>query len=102
VRQWHAEGVSVLDATAALHRHLSARSPLVAAVHSGGKSLHGWYPAFNQTDSQLLPFMQYAVSLGADHMLWSRSQFNRMPDGTRENDESQTCYYLDPGEAVRE
>jgi len=102
VQQWRAEGVSVLDATAALHRHLSARLPLVAAVHTGNKSLHGWYPAFNQTDGQLRPFMQYAVSLGADHMLWNRSQFSRMPDGTRENGKPQTAYYLNPGNAVRE
>ena len=101
VRAWRSAGVSVLDATAALHRHLSEYLPLVAAVHSGGKSLHGWYPAFNHTDRDLRLFMRYAVRLGADHMLWTRSQFTRLPDGRRENGKTQTCYYLDPGKAVR-
>jgi hypothetical protein len=100
VQEWRAAGVSVLDATAVLHLHLSHRLPLVAAVHSGGKSLHGWYPAFAQNDDQLRPFMEYAVSLGADHVLWNRAQFSRMPGGRRENGKTQTCFYLNPGKAV--
>lgn len=101
VQEWRAAGVSVLDATAALHRHLSEYLPLVAAVHSGGKSLHGWYPAFNHTDRDLRLFMRYAVKLGADRMLWNRAQFCRLPGGRRANGKPQTCYYLDPGKAVR-
>jgi hypothetical protein len=101
VREWRAAGLSVLDATAALHRHLSEFLPLVAAVHSGGKSLHGWYPAFNHTDRDLRLFMRAAVRLGADKQLWVRSQFTRMPDGRRENGKPQTLYYLAPEKAVR-
>jgi hypothetical protein len=101
VQAWRAAGVRVLDATAALHRHLSEYLPLVAAVHSGGKSLHGWYPAFSHTDRDLRLFMRAAVRLGADKQLWVRSQFTRVPDGRRENGKAQTCYYLDPGKAVR-
>jgi hypothetical protein len=81
---------------------LSTRLPLVLALSSGGKSLHGWYSAHNQTEKQLRPFMEYAVSLGADKQLWCRSQFSRVPDGRRENGNLQTAYYFDPGKAVKE
>ena len=100
VHEWREAGITVADACAALHRHLAERLPLVAAISSGGKSLHGYYQAFNQSEAHLREFMEYAVSLGADHVLWTRSQFTRMPDGTRENGKIQTCYYLDPGKAV--
>ncbi len=38
----------------------------------------------------------YAVSLGADHKLWSRSQFVRMPDGLRDNGKRQVVFYFNP------
>lgn len=101
VRKWKELGISLADAGARLHIHLAKRLPLVAAVHSGGKSLHGWYAAFNRSEVQLRSFMNYAVSLGADRATWTRSQFVRMPDGTRENGKRQVCYYLDPAEAVK-
>jgi len=101
VREWKAIGLTLADVGACLHLHLAKRLPLVAAVHSGGKSLHGWYPAFNHTEAQLRSFMEYAVSLGADRATWTRSQFVRMPEGTRENGKRQLCYYIDPAEAVK-
>jgi CHC2-type zinc finger protein len=101
VREWRAAGITVVDACACLHLHLAERLPLLLAVHSGGKSLHGWYPAFNFTDLELRLFMEYAVQLGADHATWCRSQFVRLPDGTRENGKPQTSYYFDPRKAVR-
>jgi hypothetical protein len=101
VREWRAATVTVADACAALHLHLAQRVGLVLAVSSGGKSLHGWYAVYNQTEKQLRPFMEYAVSLGADRQLWCRSQFSRMPDGRRENGNPQITCYFDPGKAVR-
>ena len=44
--------------------------------------------------------MDYAVSLGADHATWLRSQFVRLPDGLRQNGKRQITYDLDPGKAV--
>lgn len=41
--------------------------------------------------------MRYAVSLGADHATWTRSQFVRLPDGTRDNGHRQAVYYFAPG-----
>jgi hypothetical protein len=101
VREWRDRDISVADACAALHLHLALRLPLVCVIHSGGKSLHGWYYVFGRRDSELRPFMNYAVSLGADHATWTRSQFVRIPDGLRENSKRQRCYYLDPGKAVK-
>jgi hypothetical protein len=84
------------DEHAALLLHLAARAPLVLAVHSGGKSLHGWFYCAGQPDDRLRRFMEYAVTLGADPATWGRSQFVRMPDGTRDNGNRQAVYFLNP------
>ena len=82
------------DEHAALLLHLGTFAPLVCAVHSGGKSLHGWFYVHGQPDAKVEKFFRYAVSLGADHMTWTRSQFVRMPDGTRDNGSRQTVFFL--------
>jgi hypothetical protein len=84
------------DGHAALLLHLAEAAPLALAVHSGGKSLHGWFATQDQTETQLRRFMERAVSLGADSAMWTRSQFARMPDGLREDGERQVVYYFDP------
>lgn len=83
LRRLREKDVAVWDLCASLHLHLSAYRRLAMVVHSGGKSLHGWYPCDDQTDSDLLGFMQYAVSLGADRATWVRCQFIRLPGGLR-------------------
>jgi hypothetical protein len=88
------EGTS--DEHAAILLHLATRAPLVLAVHSGGKSLHGWFYCAGQPEDTLRRFMEYAVSLGADDATWTRSQFVRMPDGTRDGGQRQTVYFLNP------
>jgi hypothetical protein len=100
VRDWQAAGVSVADASAALHLELAQRLPLVLVVHTGGKSLHGWYYAYARSDAVLRLFMAYAVSLGADPHTWCRSQFVRLPDGRRESGQRQVTYYFNVGNAV--
>jgi hypothetical protein len=75
--------------------HLAAFLPLVLVVSSGGKSLHGWFYCPDRTEAELLDFMRYAIRLGADWRLWLRSQFVRMPDGTRDNGQRQRVHYLD-------
>lgn len=96
VRAWSDEGISVADACAALLAHLAERGPLVLAVHSGGKSVHGWFPCQKETEPALRRFMDYAHTIGADHATWTRSQFVRMPDGTRENGKRQVVYFFNP------
>lgn len=82
------------DEHAALLIHLAGYAPLVCAVHSGGKSLHGWFYVHRQPDMKVEKFFRYAVSLGADRATWTRSQFVRMPDGTRDNGQRQTVFFL--------
>jgi hypothetical protein len=86
-----------IDEQSAVLLHLAARAPLALAVHSGSKSIHGWFYCVGQTEETLHRFMQYAVSLGADRATWPRSQFVRMPDGSRDNGERQTVYFFNPG-----
>ena len=90
-----------IDAHAALLRHLSWHAPLALVVHSGGKSLHGWFFCAGQPEERLLRLMRYAVTLGADPATWTRSQFVRMPDGTRDDGKRQTVYFFDP-EAIKQ
>jgi len=91
------------DEHAALLLHLGTFAPLVCAVHSGGKSLHGWFYVHGQPDVKVEKFFRYAVTLGADRATWTRSQFVRMPDGTRDNGNRQTVFFLNfkPMEAKR-
>ena len=81
------------DEQAAVLLHLAERAPLVLALHSGGKSIHGWFMAAGQPEELLHRFMRYAVTMGADPALWTRAQFVRMPDGTRANGNRQTVYF---------
>ncbi len=81
------------DEHAALLMHVAEYAPLVCAVHSGGKSLHGWFYVHGQPNAKVEKFFRYAVSLGADRATWTRSQFVRMPDGTRDNGKRQTVFY---------
>jgi hypothetical protein len=90
------EGRDVRDLCAALLLHLAEKAPLALAVHSGGKSLHGWFYCAHVPEERVWRTFQYAVSLGADQANWSRSQFARMPDGLRENGSRQTVYFLNP------
>jgi hypothetical protein len=85
-----------IDDHAALLIHLISRAPMVLGVHSGGKSLHGWFYCAGQPEEPWRQFMNYAVSLGADPATWTRSQFVRMPDGLRDNGKRQTVYWFNP------
>ncbi len=84
------------DEQSAVLLHLAQRAPLVMAVHSGGKSIHGWFLAEGQPEKDLRAFMHNARVLGADHSTWTRSQFVRMPDGTRDNGRRQAVYFFNP------
>ena len=83
-----------LDDHAALLRHLGGYAPLVCALHSGGKSLHGWFFVHGQPEEKVLRFFRYAKSLGADPQMWTPLQFCRMPDGTRSSGDRQTVFFL--------
>src|SRR5262249_48939210 len=91
------QDMGAIDEQSAVLLHLAERAPLAVAVHSGSKSIHGWFYCVGQTEERLRGFMRYAVSLGADIATWTRSQFVRMPDGTRDNRKRQTVYFFNPG-----
>ena len=85
-----------LDDQAGVLLHLKRKAPLVLAVHSGKKSIHGWFYCANRDEDFLKRFMKYAVALGADRATWTRSQFVRMPDGRRDDGSRQTIFYFHP------
>jgi hypothetical protein len=85
-----------VDEQSAILLHLAARAPLALAVHSGSKSIHGWFYAAGQPEERLRAFMRYAVSLGGDPATWTRSQFVRMPGGTRADGNPQVVYFFNP------
>ena len=89
------------DTQAAVLLHLAERAPLSLVVDSGGKSLHGWFFVAGKTDEQLAPFFRRACTLGADDSLWTRSQFARMPDGTRANGNRQNILFFNPETITR-
>ena len=82
------------DEQAALLVHLAHYLRLVCVVHSGGKSLHGWFYVQGEPEGTIKDFFRYAVNLGADRATWTRSQFVRMPDGTRDHHKRQTVFFL--------
>lgn len=94
LRRLASEGISPIDLNASLHRHLASFCPIALAVHSGGKSLHGWYPCAGASEDALQKFFRCAVALGADRATWTRSQFVRLPGGLRDNGKPQRVLYF--------
>jgi hypothetical protein len=84
-----------LDDHAKILLYLKQFAPLVMVVHSGGKSLHGWFDVANNPEKLRELFFERAVSLGADRATWTRSQFVRMPGGLRDNGNIQRVIYFD-------
>jgi hypothetical protein len=89
-----------IDTHAAVLWHLASLAPLVMVVHSGGKSLHGWFACQGSSEALQRRFMRYAVMLGADPATWTRCQFVRMPDGLRRRPRAfgvrQPVFYFNP------
>jgi hypothetical protein len=70
------------DVQSSILHHLAHRAPLAMVVHSGGKSLHGWFTASRrERDNEGL--IDYAVLLGADPAARNRCQGFRLPLGVR-------------------
>ena len=83
------------DDHAALLWHLNTGiTPLICAVMSGNKSLHGWFKVDNWGEEELANFFKRATALGADPATWTKSQFVRMPNGTRNCGTKQKTIYL--------
>ena len=72
--------------------------PLAAVVHSGGKSLHAWFPCQTAKPEVISAFITRAMQTGADPApLRNPAQFVRMPQGTRHpGNVPQTIQFLNP------
>jgi len=76
--------------------HLATMAPMAVVCSSGGKSLHGWFNVEGIPEERVAPFFAYAVKIGADPALWTRSQFARIPGGTRDNGNRQSVLFFNP------
>ena len=75
--------------------------PLVMVTFSGSKSLHGLFKARGRTERFLSSFYDKAISLGADPMLWTPSQFTRFPFGVNSKTNGrQEVYFFDSQNAA--
>lgn len=89
-------GRTTHDACAAILLHLAEVAPMALVVHSGGKSLHGWFPA-PDCGRTMDTFQRRAVALGADSATFTRCQLVRMPDGRRhDSGRPQYVQYINP------
>lgn len=71
------------------------REPSIV-MSSGGKGIHAWFPVTGSAADDRI-FWRLAIGLGADAALErNRSQFVRMPNGTRDNGNHQVVHYLNP------
>lgn len=76
-------------------RHLKEFLPMVMALHTGGKSLHGWFYAEECPDERLYSFKSRAALLGADTSLYRPEQAARTPNQIRDNGNPQSVWYFD-------
>lgn len=90
------QGISIADICSSLLCYLAGFAPLTCVCASGGKSLHGWFPTAGTDEDTVRRFFRHAAQIGADPATWTRSQFCRIPGGTRENGRPQTIHYFNP------
>jgi hypothetical protein len=76
---------------------LSETIPCVMVIDSGGKSLHGWFPVYDKTESEAAAFFAQAVTLGADQSIYDRAKLVRLPGGLRDGKIRQKILYFDEG-----
>lgn len=65
-------------------------------LHSGGKSLHAWFPVWHLDAEAQVKFFDIACLLGADPATWLRCQLVRVPGAIRSAGVVQKCLYIDP------
>lgn len=77
----------------------SPTAPLVMAVWSAGKSIHGWFDVTRLPPYYKLRLFRFAVWLGADESLFDMSKLVRMPGGSRAG-ARQTILHFQPRETA--
>jgi hypothetical protein len=88
--------IGTADEQTAILWHLARFAPFVLAVHSAGKSVHGWFHVANRSEADNRKFMEYAVCLGADSATWVKCQPVRMPGGHRPRKGKQEILFFRP------
>lgn len=78
-----------------LIRMLALGHKLCVVVHSGNKSIHGWFRVGTQHSKHDL--MRAAATMGADTLTFRKEQWVRLPGGTRDNPDRthQSVLYYD-------
>ena len=85
------------DEQAAILLHLAKEAPLALALHSGGRSVHGWFYCAGQPEEALRLFMRRACRLGADYHTFTRCQLVRLPEGwNAKHGKRQRVHYFNP------
>ncbi|MEM1356340.1 MAG: hypothetical protein AAGH88_15810 [Planctomycetota bacterium] len=84
------------DEQARVLLHLAKTAPLAMAVHSGGKSLHGWFSCRGASEQRQRLFFSAACKLGADPATGVPCQLVRLPEGRRDNGNRQRALFLNP------
>ena len=78
-------------------RRPGSRSPVWMTVFSGNKSLQAWIPCRGEPEESLHNwFATTACGCGACRSTWCKSQFVRMPDGTRSGGVRQAIEFYNP------
>jgi len=88
--------IGTQDEQSAVLWHLGEYQPLALVVHSGGKSLHGWFPVRGNSEETVRKFHAYAIKLGADPSTLVRCQMVRTPGGLRDTGERQEVVFFNP------
>jgi hypothetical protein len=88
--------IGTADEQAGILWHLARFAPLVMAVHSANKSVHGWFHVDNRSERQNRELMEYAVPLGADPATFVKCQPVRMPGGHRPSKGKQEILFFNP------
>ncbi len=85
------------DEQVAILLHLARFVPLVLAVHSGNKSIHGWFNVAGRSPAWCEALIQRAVELRVDPQPAEiASQCVRMPGGRRNNGRDQEILFCNP------
>ncbi len=81
------------DLQAGLICKLETILPLVMVVHSGNKSLHGWFKCAGHEPGTIEEFIKMGIRLGADSSVFRPNQLVRTPLVMRENGNLQDIIY---------
>ena len=89
------------DLYAAVLLELAKVAPLAMVVHSGNKSLPGWFLCHGVDERLLRKFFSKAARLGGDTATWSRCQLVRLPLGVRVDGTPQKVLFFNADNVVQ-